>query len=66
MSDHVRGVASPFKEVELAALRVHCLAHSLNLCLQNASRSTNCVRVSLELVMEIVKLIKFSPKHTTL
>ena len=64
-SGHLRGVASHFKE-EPAALYVHCLAHSLNLCLQDASRSCSLVRDSLELVMEIVKLIKYSPKLTTL
>lgn len=65
MSGHLRGVASRFKE-EPAALYVHCLAHSLNLYLQDASRSCSLVRDSLELVMEIVKLIKYSPKRTTL
>ena len=66
MSDHLRGVASHCKEEELAALYVHCFAHSLNLCLQDASQSCTSVRDSLELVMEIVKLKKISPKRTTL
>ena len=66
MSGHLRGVASRFKKEEPAALYVHCFAHSLNLCLQDASRSCTSVHDSLELVMEIVKLIKFSPKRTTL
>ena len=66
MSGHLQGVASRFKKEEPAALYVHCLAHSLNLCLQDASRLCSLVRDSLELVREIVKLIKFSPKRTTL
>ena len=66
MSGHLSGVASRFKVEEPAALYVHCFAHSLNLCLQDASRSCTPIRDSLELVMEIVKLIKFSPKRTTL
>ena len=66
MSGHLRGVAAQFEGGEPAALDVHCLAHSLNLCLQDASRGCGSVRDSLELVMELMKLIKFSPKHTTL
>ena len=66
MSGRLHGVATRFKEEEAAALHVHCLAHSLNLCLQDACRSCNSVRDSLQLVMEIIKLIKFSPKRTTL
>ena len=66
MSSHLRGVASHFKEEEPAALYVHRFAHSLNLCLQDASQSCTSVRDSLELVMEIVKLQKISPNRTTL
>ena len=66
MSGHLRGVAAQFKAEEPAALHVHCLAHSLNLCLQDASQGCSSVHDSLELVMELEKLIKFSPKHTTL
>ena len=66
MSGRLHGVATRLKEEEPAALYVHCLAHSLNLCLQDASRSCNSVRDGLQLVMEIIKLIKFSPKRTTL
>ena len=66
MSGHLRGVAAQFEGGEPAALYVHCLAHSLNLCLQDASRGCRSVRDSLNLVMELVKLIKFSPKRTTL
>ena len=39
-----------------AALPVHCLAHSLNLCLQDVARQ----------VREIVGLINYSPKRTHL
>ena len=64
MSGHLRGAAQ-FEAEEPAALYVHCLAHSLNLCLQDASWGCSSVRDSLELVMELVKLIKFSPKRIT-
>ena len=66
MSGRIRGVATRFKKEQPAALYVHCLAHSLNLCLQDVSRSCNSVHDSSQLVMEIIKLVKFSPKHTTL
>ena len=58
MSGHLRGVASRFKEEEPADVYVHCFAHSLNLCLQDAFQSCTSVHDSLELVMEIVKIIK--------
>ena len=66
MSGHLRGVASRFKKEEPAALYAHCFAQSLNLCLLDASRSCTSVRDSLELLMEVVKLINFSPKRNTL
>ena len=46
-----------------AALPVHCLAHSLNLCLQDASRKVTCLRDAIAISREICKLIKFSPKR---
>ena len=49
MSGRLHGVATQFKEEEPAALYVHCLARSLNLCLQDASRSCNSVCDSLQL-----------------
>ena len=66
MSGHLRGVGAQFKAEEPAALHVHCLAHSLNLCLQDVYRGRSSVCDSLELVMELVKLIEFSPTCTTL
>ena len=66
MSGHLRGVAAQIKKEQPAALYVHCLAHSLNLCLQDAARICPHVRDSLELIMELVKLIRFSPKRYSL
>ena len=65
-SDRIGGVTTRFKEEQQATLYVYCLAHSLNVCLQDVSRSCNSVCDSLQLVMELIKLIKFSPKRTTL
>ena len=66
MSGHVSGVATRLKAEQPAALHVHCLAHSLNLCLQDATRT--CIRIcdTIEMIRELVKLIKYSPKRTAL
>ena len=48
------------------ALHVHCLVHSLNLCLQDTSHVCSYIRDTLHLVMELVQLIKWSPKRTSL
>ena len=50
-----KGLATVIKNDAPAALSVHCLAHSLNLCLQDAVRK--------DIVREIVKLINNSPKR---
>ena len=46
-----------------AAIPVHCLAHSLNLCLQGVGKSIISLRNALESVKEISNLIRFSPKQ---
>ena len=51
MSGRIHGVATRFKEEEPAALYVHCLDHSLNVCLQDVSQSCNSVRDSWKLAM---------------
>lgn len=66
MSGRLRRVAAWFKAEEASALHVHCLAHCLNLCLQDASQMCSSICDALELVMDIVKIIKFLPKRTTL
>ena len=66
MSGHIRGVAARVKREQKAALYVHYLAHSLNLCLQDAARVCTPIRDCLHLVMGLVQLIKWSPKRSTL
>lgn len=66
MSGHLHGVAARFKAEESAVLHVYCLAHSLNLCLQDVSRGYSCIRDTLDLVKEIIKRIELTPKRTTL
>ena len=60
------GVAARILQKQPAALPVHCLAHSLNLCLQDAARKLPTLRDALELCREIYKLIEFSPKRSFL
>ena len=45
---------------------MHCLAHSLNLCLQDVDRVCETIREGLHLVMELVQLIKWSPERSSL
>ena len=66
MSGHLQGVATRIKSEEPAALFVHCLAHRLNLCLQDSARICVLVRDTLVLVMEVVKLIQYSPNRSNL
>ena len=45
---------------------MHCLAHCINLCLQDISRQSKPVRDALDLVFELVVLLKLSPKRNHL
>ena len=66
MSGHISGVAARIQECELTAIFVHCLAHCTNLCLQKVGSQVVCVQDSLNLVMELSQLIRFSPKRSSL
>lgn len=58
-----KGLATIIKKDAPAALSVHCLAHSLNLCLQDVGRQNQLLRDGMDIVREIVKLINYSPKR---
>ncbi len=58
-----KGLAKLVRNEVPAALPVHCLAHSLNLCLQDAGRQVQLLRDTIDLIREIVKLINYSPKR---
>ena len=62
MMGHLRGVAKQIQSVEELAIPIHCLAHCLNLCLQDVAKKCVCIRDALDLVFEICQLIKYSPK----
>ena len=46
-------VAAHIKAEQPAALFVHCLAHSLNLCLQNVSWNSTQINEALDLINEM-------------
>ena len=60
------GLVTKIKNEVPAALSVHCFAHCLNLCLQDAGRQLLFIMDALDTVREIAKLIKFSPKRSHL
>ena len=60
------GVATQIQAEVPLAIPVHCLAHCLQLVSQEAGRKCRSLREVLELVKEIVKLVKLSPKRSTL
>ena len=60
---HVKSVAKIFKDDNPAAISVHCLAHCLNLCLQEVTRDCKCINEALNFSMEAIQLIKLSPKR---
>ena len=64
MQGSIKGVATRIQEEEPSAIHVHCLAHSLNLALQDVTKQCQFVRDALDLVNEILKLIKASPKRS--
>ena len=66
MSGIRNGVQALFKKDEPRALYVHCLAHSLNLCVQDVSKMCKLLRNTLNFIHDLVQLIKFSPKRLTL
>ena len=63
MMGHLTGVATQLRQIEPTALQVHCFAHSLNLCLQDAAKLCVIVRDCLGLVGEMLHLIKYSPNR---
>ena len=60
---HVSGVGKRFENGNHAAITVHCLAHCVNLCLQDIARDSKSMKEALNFAMEVVQLIKYSPKR---
>ena len=61
---HLNGVATQIQSLEERAIPVHRSAHCLNLVLQDSAKKCDSVRNVLDIVIEICKLIKRSPKRT--
>ena len=66
MAGHLNGVAVQIKRDDPRALYVHCLAHSVNLCLQECAGQSKPVSDALTLVNDLYNFIQLSPKHLTL
>ena len=64
MMGYLRGVATVIENEHPSAIKVHCFAHCLNLCLQDAAKKCQPVRNALDVTMELSKLILYSPKRT--
>ena len=63
MMGRLTGVAKQIQDEQPSAIKVHCLAHCLNLCLQDVARKCKPVRDALDIVMELSNLIRYSPKR---
>lgn len=63
MSGIRNGVQALVKQEEARALYVYCLAHSLNLCVQEVTKKCVIVRNVMDFIYELVQLIKFSPNR---
>ena len=57
------GVATRIANEEPLAIHVHCLAHCVNLCIQDVISQCKPIKDALDLVFELVGLIKYSPKR---
>ena len=63
MSGHLNGVAARIQKEHPKAHYIHCVAHSLNLCLQDCGQ--NCVTIweALTVTTELASIIRASPKR---
>jgi len=66
MSGINNGVQALFKAEVKQVLYVHCLAHSLNLCLKDVTKTCEVIRDILDFIYELTQLIKMSPKRLPL
>ena len=66
MAGHVSGVSKRIAEEEPRAVFVHCMAHSLNLALQESARQWPIYRDMLDYLKDIINLIRASPKRSAI
>ena len=62
MSGRCSGVATRIQQEEPRALYVHCMGHSLNLAVQDTSRSVKVVADTFDTVLELAKVFKYSAR----
>ena len=60
---HVNGVGKRFQEDNPAAVPIHCLAHCINLSLQEVAKTIKLVREGFNFAMDLIQLIKLSHKR---
>lgn len=63
ISGHLNGVAARIQKEQPKAHYVHCVAHSLNLCLQDCGQNCITIREALTVTTELALIICASPKH---
>ena len=66
MSGANNGVQALIKGENFKALYVHCLAHSLNLCLKDVTNTCVLSRNVMDFIFSLVQLIRFSSKRLSL
>ena len=66
MSGIRNGVQAIVKKESEDCLYIHCFAHSLNLCVQEVAQKVDLMRNTMEFIANLVQLIKFSPKRSSL
>jgi len=60
------GVQALFKQESPHILYVHCLAHNLNLCIQEVTHACDIIQDTMSFVYELTQLIKMPPKGLSL
>ena len=61
---HITSVGKRFQEEFPCAIPVHCLAHYINLCLQEVVHKVKSIKEGLYFAMDMIQLIKLFPKRT--
>ena len=66
MSGRLNGVSKKILSQNPKAIYIHCMAHCLNLCLQDSASACWTINEALALTSEISNFIRASPKHLAL
>jgi len=66
MSGAKNGVAKQLADIEKQALHTHCYCHALTLAIFDTIKQSKVCCNALDVAFEITKLIKFSPKRSTI